>query len=236
MALIYQNIWKSKQRPEVNSVWKTLGKSNLFSWFSYLVALTSIGFATLYPVPANRNPVKWSRLHNSLFISLSRPLFIMGLMMLMTCMTLDKGRLLKSFFSLAFWLPLSRLSYLVYLIFPMINATLISSMNQALFLSYLTMMYLLAFNFAFCMIAAFFCHIFVEGPLMNLIFAKQIRGKESEARLQKNLKMLDRTVRTNSESSAAIITPRHLRSIGRVDNVVRNNLGVYNDGKFDPLS
>ena len=112
-------------------------------------------------------------------------------------------------------------------------------MNQALFLSYLTMMYLLAFNFAFCMIAAFFCHIFIEGPLMNLIFARQIRGKESEARLQKNLKMLDRTVRSNSENSTtAIITPRHLRSVARGDDTAArtSNMGVYNDGKYDPLS
>ena len=170
MALIYQEIWKSKQQPDSNSVWKKLGKSNLFAWLSYIVALTLIGFVTLYPLPANKNPVKWSNLHNSLFISLSRPFFLIGIMLLMTCMALDKGRMLKNVFSASLWVPLSKLSYLVYLIFPIIDATLISSMNSALFLSYLTMFYLLAFNFAFCIIAGFFCHIFIEGPLMNLIF------------------------------------------------------------------
>ena len=79
--------------------------------------------------------------------------------------------MLKVAMSANFWVPLSKLSYMVYLIFPIIDATLISSMNQALFLSYLTMFYLLAFNFAFCMIAGFFCHMLIEGPLMNLIFA-----------------------------------------------------------------
>ena len=58
------------------------------------------------------------------------------------------------------------------------------------------MFYLLAFNFAFCMIAGFFCHMLFEGPLMNLIFSSQIKAKESEARLQENLKLLDHTVRT----------------------------------------
>ena len=57
------------------------------------------------------------------------------------------------------------------------------------------MFYLLAFNFAFCMIAGFFCHMLIEGPLMNLIFSSQIRARESEARLQANLKLLDHTVR-----------------------------------------
>ena len=135
------------------------------------MAVTIIGFVTLYPLPANKNPVKWSNLHNSLFIALSRPFFLLGIMLLMTCMALDKGRMLKNIFSASPWVPLSKLSYLVYLIFPIIDATLISSMNQALFLSYLTMFYLLAFNFSFCIIAGFICHIFVEGPLMNLIFA-----------------------------------------------------------------
>ena len=126
---------------------------------------------TLYPLPANKNPVAWSNLHNSLFISLSRPLFVMAIMAIMVCMALDHGHMLKVAMSANFWVPLSKLSYMVYLIFPIIDATLISSMNQALFLSYLTMFYLLAFNFAFCMIAGFFCHMLIEGPLMNLIFA-----------------------------------------------------------------
>ena len=78
-----------------------------------------------------------------------------------------------------FWVPLAKLSYVVYLIFPIIDATVISSMSQALFLSYNTMFYLLAFNFFFCMIAGFFCHILIEGPLMNLIFSRQIYSIEA---------------------------------------------------------
>ena len=62
------------------------------------------------------------------------------------------------------------------------------------------MFYLLAFNFVFCMIAGFFCYILIEGPLMNLIFAWQIRGRESEARHQENLIHLEKTVRTAGDS------------------------------------
>jgi len=121
-------------------------------------------------------------------------------MLIMTCMVLNQGRLLRSFLSLQFWVPLSRLSFLVYLIFPIVNATLISSMSQALFLSYNTMFYLLAFNFAFCIILGFFVHIFVEGPLMNLILAWKIKANEKEQRLQESLKLLDMTVRSNNLS------------------------------------
>lgn len=156
--------------------WTTLAKSNLFAWITYILALTAIGFVVLYPKPANANPVKWTNLHNSLFIALSRPLFVLSLMALMICMFLDHGSLLKRFLSLKIWIPLSRLSYVVYIIFPLVNATLISSMNQALFLSYYTMFYLLAFNFVFCMLLGFIVHLFIEGPLMNLILAWKIRA------------------------------------------------------------
>lgn len=196
MAIVYQSIVKSKQRQDSDSIWKKLGKSNLFAWIAYILALTAIGFVTLFPLPANKHPAKWTNLQNSLFISLSRPLFVIAIMTLMTLMTLNHGHMLKSVLSRDWWVPLSKLSYIVYLIFPIIDATLISSLNQALYLSYLTMFYLLAFNFVFCMIAGFFCHILVEGPLMNLIFAWQIKARESEARLQENLKILDKTVRT----------------------------------------
>lgn len=106
-----------------------LAKSKFFALVTYILALTALGFVTLYPKPANENPVKWSNLHNSLFISLSRPLFILALMAIMICMILDHGRILKGFFSLQFWVPLSRLSYVVYLTFPLVNATLISSLH-----------------------------------------------------------------------------------------------------------
>ena len=160
-----------------------------------------IGFVTLYPLPANKNPVKWSNLHNSLFIALSRPIFILGLMIVMTCMILDQCRIFKSFLSMTFWVPLAKLSYIVYLIFPIINAVVISSMSDALFLSYYTMFYLLAFNFFFCQVAGFFCFIFVEGPLTNLIFSRQIYSREATAQIQKNLLKIDENVRRQTETN-----------------------------------
>lgn len=196
MAIIYRDIQRWKVAPTQASIWKTLSKSTAFAWIGYLIVLAVIGFVTLYPLPANKNPVAWSNLHNSLFISLSRPAFVMALMLMMVLMVLEHGRMCRSFFSLGIWVPLSRLSYLVYLIFPVINATLISSMSQALFLSYYTMFYLLAFSFSFCQIAAFFCHILFEGPLMSLIMSRWIRKREAEQRVISNLKHIENIIRS----------------------------------------
>ena len=134
-----------------------------------------------------------------MFISLSRPAFIMSIMILLICMTLNHGRTLKNFLSFTFWVPLSRSSYIIYLIFPIINATLLSSMNQSLYLTYWTMFALIFFSYTFCVFIGFLGHILFEGPLMNLIMNSRIRAKESEERLQRNLKMLDRTVRNGEQ-------------------------------------
>ena len=127
MALIYRGV--QKNRTEEGSLWDILAQSRLFAWTAYTLALTTICFVTLYPLPANMHPTEWSNLHNSLFISLSRPLFVIALMLLMVCMLLDHGRWVKTFFSARIWVPLSRLSYVVYLVVPIVNSVLISSMN-----------------------------------------------------------------------------------------------------------
>ena len=143
-----------------------------------------------------------------MFITFSRPFFLIGLMMIMTCMILEQGRLLRNVFSASFWVPLSRLSYVVYLIFPLINARLISSMQQSLYLSYLTMFYLLAFNFVFCMLAAFLANIFIEAPLYNLMISRQIRTRDREEKFLHNLKLFyAKGVTNNSKEPSGSQSP-----------------------------
>jgi hypothetical protein len=48
----------------------------------YVLILTVLGFVALYPKPAQYSPLKWSKFHNSIFVALSRPAFILSLMLL----------------------------------------------------------------------------------------------------------------------------------------------------------
>ena len=77
--------------------------------------------------------------------------------------------------------------------FPIVNATLISSLSSALFLSYYTMFYLLAFNFVFCIILAFFVHIIFEAPIQNLIFSRKTFGKNG-SQMQSEYLKADKTI------------------------------------------
>lgn len=180
MGLLFLSIQRSKlvRNQQQASFWKKLKHSKALSILIWITSLATIGFTTLYPLPANKNPVKWSRLHNTLFIALSRPAFLVALMGAMTCMLVRQGNIVRQMFQFHFWTPLARLSYTTYLVFPIVNATLISSFTSALFLSYYTMFYLLAFNFVFCLLLAFFVHIFFEAPMQNLMFNKRTYSRE----------------------------------------------------------
>ena len=53
---------------------------------------------------------------------------------------------------------------------------------------------LFAANWTLCFIAAFFVHILIEAPLMNLILSKHIRKAEMKDKSRAELYYLDETV------------------------------------------
>lgn len=147
MAFMLADIQSTKSEP--GSLWARLKSSLLYVILSYSIAFALLCYIVFSPLSANKHPPAWSNLRNSLFISLSRPLFIICLMVFMINILIGRGQGLKAFFASSFWVPLSRLTYLVYLIFPILNAVLISSMPQSLFLSYNNVVYLLIGNYVF---------------------------------------------------------------------------------------
>ena len=168
MAFIIQSIQETKQ--DQNSIWAKLSKSTIYGIVSYMIAFAMICYIVFSPLPANKYPLLWSNLRNSLFISLSRPLFIISLMVCMTNILLGHGKLLGKFFGSSFWVPFAKVSYVVYLIFPIMNAILISSMSQSLFLSYYEMFYLLVANFIFNFAAGMIFNILIEAPIQKVIY------------------------------------------------------------------
>ena len=123
---------------------------------------TALGFISLYPKPAQYSPLKWSKLHNSLFISLSRPGFIGALMMLMTLMFTSQRNMLTRFFGHKWWLPLSRLTFGAYLLFPLCMSILLSSFKNSLVLSYYTMVALLSYAFVASFTASLVTYLLIE--------------------------------------------------------------------------
>lgn len=135
----------------------------------YLLVVTSLGYVTLSPYPAQVDPMLWSNLHNALFITFSRPVFILSLMLLIALVTTSDNNLLMRILSHNVWCPLAKLSYLVYLVFPIVTSLLISSLSMSLVLSFFTMFCLIAFSLISSHAVAFVVHIALEQPIAQLL-------------------------------------------------------------------
>ena len=131
----------------------------------YLLTITLLGYVTLAPYPAQVDPMKWSNFHNAIFICLSRLLFILALMLLMSLLYTSERALLYRMLSHQMWLPMARLSYAVYLVFPIVSATLLSAMPSSLQLSYYVMFGLLSYCIVSSFAAAFIIFIMLENPI-----------------------------------------------------------------------
>ena len=144
-------------------------KNKVFRVGLYLVSLLILSYVTLAPYPAQLQPMAWSNLHNSLFIALSRPLFIIGLMILMVLLFTSERNLLMRAFSHEFWTPLARLSYAVYLVFPIMSSILLSQITSSLVLSYYTMFQLICYCFLSSYLVAFLIYLTMESPIKHLV-------------------------------------------------------------------
>ena len=132
---------------------------------SYLISWGLIGFVTLYPLEANKEPTLWSNLHNSLFISLSRPIFLISLSIIIVNLYLDNGLIAKKFLSSNKFAILAKFSYAIYLIFPIVISILVSSMTSSLYLSYNEMFWLLCYNVVASFLFGFLVHLIIEKPI-----------------------------------------------------------------------
>lgn len=103
-----------------------------------IAILGAIGY---WPRSANQDPPSWSRLKSALFVTLSRPTFLLCIICIMYCLFLNHCLCCKRFIARRFWTVLARLSYGVYLVFPIFSAQFSSSMGYPLYLTYNEMFY-----------------------------------------------------------------------------------------------
>lgn len=171
MAFYYKYI----QKMDCNNGTLTVKILRVFLW---VLDLFLLSYVTLSPYPAQVDPMAWSNFHNAIFIAISRPLFILALMLMMGLLFTSDRNWLMRMLQHSVWLPLSRLSYVVYLVFPIVNATLLSSMPSSLVLSYYTMFFLISYSLMASFTVALLVYIFVENPIRHLLSFR--RGTISE--------------------------------------------------------
>jgi peptidoglycan/LPS O-acetylase OafA/YrhL len=82
---------------------------------------------------------------------------------------LNHAQGMKRFFARRMWAVPARLSYGVYLVFPITSAQFNSSMDAALYLTYNEMFFQLIFNMLCAFAAALVAYVLIEAPLKNLL-------------------------------------------------------------------
>ena len=169
MAFTYKHVDQSNPLSLTNfTSLRTNVKLRVFLW---LLTVTVLGYVSLAPYPAQVSPMKWSNFHNALFIMLTRPMFIMALMLLMVLLFTSEKCWLYRMLSHSVWLPMGRLTYAVYLIFPIVSSTLLSAMPMSLQLSYYVMFGLISYCFISSYIAALIINLMLENPIRVFIMS-----------------------------------------------------------------
>lgn len=144
-------------------------RSKWAAWAVFACAFSVLAFVSIYPKSVNGDPASWSAHKSALFVALSHNAFLACVVAIFGLMWLGYGAFFKRHFSRVTWRVLSRLSFGVYLAFPVVAALFNSSMKSALYLTYNEMVYQLIFSVASSFFAALLLFVLVEAPLKNVL-------------------------------------------------------------------
>lgn len=140
--------------------------------------LGAVGYA---PRSANKDPPSWSRQKSAVFITLSRPTFLLCLICIFYVLFLNHCKPCKTFLARRFWAVLARLAYGTYLIFPVFSGQFASSMGSPLYLTYNEMFYQMIFSILGSVVAAAVIYLFWERPIVHLIYGHNYEADSEQA-------------------------------------------------------
>ena len=130
-----------------------------------LLAVACIFGPVLLPTSANDNLYKWTVNENALFFSLSRPVFIAGLICVFIPILGGRFWFTKFMCSTRLHLCMSRLIFVGYLFMPLLITLLDITNGSVVVLDYLHIMFSFWAHLIFSLILAFFVYLIIDGPL-----------------------------------------------------------------------
>ena len=90
-------------------------------------------------------------------------------MWILTLVFLDKAKSIKSLLSLKIWRPLSSLTLIVYLIYPIVISMNFNMRNDSVFISYVIIFYFMVMNISIWFLVALPIYLFIQAPIANII-------------------------------------------------------------------
>mmetsp|Transcript_14415 Transcript_14415/g.24579 ORF Transcript_14415/g.24579 Transcript_14415/m.24579 type:complete len:249 (-) Transcript_14415:17-763(-) len=167
MSLNKLKIRHPRQADKVKSL--SFFGSGFVATFCFLACFGLIALICTLPLSANKDPTSWSKFESAIFVSLSRPLFLLCLICWFYLLWVGHSALVKTVVTWRVWGFLSKLSYLIYLLFPIIAGNFSSSMSNPLYLTYSEMIYLMVFNIAASLFFSVIIYLLVESPAIELL-------------------------------------------------------------------
>lgn len=176
ISSVIMGIWLARLYQSQDSSFKL---NNYAALFLCLASFAVLGFVSTFPLSANKDPPSWSRLKSALSITLMRPAFCAAIICLIWLLWQNKSPFMKRLLSHRVWSILARISYSVYLVFPIVAAQFSSSMVAPLYLTYNEMFYQMFYTIICSFICGTFAYLIFERPIVNLILGGR-RYKSSE--------------------------------------------------------
>ena len=121
------------------------------------------------PYKANIDTFAWTTTDNTMYYTLSRPLFVLGLVMFLIPIMFGMFSKCMSACGHRHCRPLSKINYLVYLFYPAVILTIYASQEEPLYLSYPMVVVFLLGHIFIAYFIGFILFIVVEGPIKHIV-------------------------------------------------------------------
>ena len=130
-----------------------------------------MNFITLIVMSSYKNGYSWTMTQNAFFLSLNRFGFISSVITIITIILLKKGLLVKAILTIPskiLWRPLARLTFVAYLIFPLVIGAGHFNTSSQFYINYPNAAVRMLSNVALTYLFSLIIYLFFEKPIENL--------------------------------------------------------------------
>lgn len=211
LGLFYYE-FKKGDTPEGNKsllgyrIYKSIQISSVIRWILYVTGLALIIFLVFIITPENRNILTTDRFFpsafNALYNPLCRPLYVLGLGMILAGPLVGKGSFLQVFLGSRFWAPWAKIAFYTYLVHLFVFTFYFGQMRTSFYLNHKAILWsycgviFLAISLAVPMSVCF------EAPWMQLerlvLFPPRKKRTEKTEELEKPMKINESNIGNNS--------------------------------------
>jgi hypothetical protein len=143
--------------------------SKIASLVLFTYGMGMLMFVTAATLTANQNGYLWTKWENTIYYAFGRLGYCSSVIAILVLVVMDKANAILSFLGQPLWRPFAKITFAAYLIYPLAITLNFQLSNDAVFLSYATIVYFMVANIVTSYLFGFILHIFFEAPITNVI-------------------------------------------------------------------